>query len=129
MNLYFRYRDRILLTALVLSLILTAFLSIIWNVDLALSLLAGAFIGMLNFFLLAREIHKFSPGHGLRKAASNLMLTSVFRYGVMFVGFAVCISKDGFRLLPFCLGVFLVQMVIVANAFLVKEKKKEIVVS
>ena len=122
MNPYFLYRNRILLTALGSSIILAALVCGMGHLNSALSLLAGALVGMTNFFLLAREVNRFAPGPGFRNATKNLMLTSAFRYFVMFVGFAVCASKAWFVALPFCLGVFLVQIVIVANAFFIKEK-------
>ena len=123
MNSYSQYRNRILLTAFGLSITLAALAGGMGRLDAAQSLLAGGFVGLMNFFLLAREIHKFTPGPGLPDVTKNLMITSAFRYGVMFVGFAVCAGKNWFTVLPFCVGVFLTQLTIVANAFLTKEKE------
>jgi hypothetical protein len=111
-----------LLTTFAVSLILAAFVGGFGAVQSALSLLAGTSVGLINFFLLARGIHAMNSSL-VSPSKVVWIRASIFRYGLMFFGFAVCFNKIWFQILPFCLGVFLVQMVIVVHAFLSKEEK------
>ncbi|EKD28482.1 MAG: hypothetical protein ACD_79C00288G0002 [uncultured bacterium] len=123
MDEYYSFRNKIVLTVLIVAACVFVALIIIGYNNEAKSFFSGVLIGALNFLLMSQGIASF--GKNPEKASSVFFRKSVLRFIILGLLIFYFIHKTLFSLIYFIFGLLLLQIVVIVRfGFLTQEKRK-----
>ena len=100
--------------ALTLSIIVGLLFILMGQKSIGKGLVLGTVFSVLNFILMGQSI-KWKLGHSKAKTLSIAMGSIFFRYLLLAIPLIVAIRLEQFHLVAAALGIFMIQLVILAD--------------
>ena len=114
---------KLIKVAFLLAVILVIVLLLLRQYNIAIGLLAGTMVSIVNFKLLAKDIIKKTSVKGGGKLFFRITGGYILRYGLMAIVLIIAAKKDIYYFAGAAVGLFAIRAAIFIDAFLISKWK------